>query len=373
MSAALLGLAWGARMGERSRKLILMKLVDCCRDDGKQIFPAVRSVAEGAECSPRQVQKVMAEFCAVGLLRKVRDGGCGPKSTACYEMDIALLRRIASAGYDVVRAEAGYAENAELEPEQVGDDAADKGEPGAPLEPARANGATDKGERAVHPTPKEEPLNREREREGAQGRESDGEGGGGGEPCVAGHARLPDFLSAWPTAAFDDRGLIERAWGALAFDERDEALACVPGYLDALKKAGRTKVPAGQSYLGEKRWLLLGEKAGARGGPARAVGAGFLVEPMSREWWAILFDRVKRRAPCGLMVQWAYEKRAYLVPDAERPGPEALSALTPRRSTGPEMAAWADWLRRAGVNLPRFREEFWVFLPGDAPGKDGAI
>ncbi len=373
MSAALLGLAWGARMGERSRKLILMKLVDCCRDDGKQIFPALRTVAEAAECSVRQVQKVIAEFCAVGLLRKVREGGCGPGSTACYEMDIGMLRHIASHGYGSVLAKAGYAENAELEGDAGDAPQPAKDEPGSPLAPPRMNGATDKGEQAVRPTPQEEPLNRERESAGAgSGGATADAGAGASEPCIADSAGLADFLTRWPTAAFDDHDLTAAAWAGLGLGERREALEHIAGYLDGLKRAGRTKIPAGQSYLGQRRWRLLPEDVRAKAAGGKAAGAGVAVEPMSRDWWAVLFDRVARRAPCGLMVQFAAEKKTYRVPDGEMPGEAARGALKPFVATGAEMRAWAEWLRRRGVNLPRFRDDFWVYLPDAMPASEEA-
>ncbi|MGO4816694.1 helix-turn-helix domain-containing protein, partial [Cupriavidus sp. 2MCAB6] len=72
MSASLLGAAMKAKLGSRTRKLVLIKLVDCCHEDGTNIYPALATVAEDAECSITTARRTLREFCAVGLLRKVK-------------------------------------------------------------------------------------------------------------------------------------------------------------------------------------------------------------------------------------------------------------------------------------------------------------
>ena len=94
MSAALLGLALKAKLHSQTRKMVLIKLVDCCHEDGTRIYPSLATIAEDAECSVATARRVMQTFCKVGLLRKVKDGGSGAKSTNHYEMDVELLARL---------------------------------------------------------------------------------------------------------------------------------------------------------------------------------------------------------------------------------------------------------------------------------------
>lgn len=94
MSAFLLGIGFRADMGTCVRKLVLLKLIDACEDDGSRIFPAMSTVARAAQCSTRQVQRELKAFLDVGLIRLVREGGKGPRSTNEYALDIDLLQRL---------------------------------------------------------------------------------------------------------------------------------------------------------------------------------------------------------------------------------------------------------------------------------------
>lgn len=51
MSAFLLGIGFRADMGTCARKLVLLKLMDACEDDGTRIFPAIATIARAAQCS----------------------------------------------------------------------------------------------------------------------------------------------------------------------------------------------------------------------------------------------------------------------------------------------------------------------------------
>lgn len=145
MSAKLLGIGFSCDMGTPCRKLILLKLIDACEDDGSRIYPAVATIARAAQCSPRQVQRELAGFVDIGLLAIVREGGKGPGSTTEYRMDLALLRRLEDHGWRAVVAEiAGPADEGKGDTESPL-----KGDNGAP----RVTPATEKGDSWSRTTP----------------------------------------------------------------------------------------------------------------------------------------------------------------------------------------------------------------------------
>lgn len=68
---------------------------------------------------------------------------------------------------------------------------------------------------------------------------------------------LNAFEARWPTAAADNRQRTAYAAEALTEDEEVAALAGIAPFLENLKRIGRKNVPAGWTYLEEKRWTLL--------------------------------------------------------------------------------------------------------------------
>ena len=74
MSAFLLGTGFRADMGTCIRKLVLLKLIDACEDDGSRIFPAIATVARAAQCSDRQVQREIKS--AKNLPRRTPAASC---------------------------------------------------------------------------------------------------------------------------------------------------------------------------------------------------------------------------------------------------------------------------------------------------------
>jgi hypothetical protein len=99
MSAFLLGLGFKANMGSKTRKLVLLKLIDACDDDGSHIFPAVATVARAAECSTRQVQREIGLMTKCGLLTLVRKGGMRPGDTNEYCLNLDMLHAICKCGW----------------------------------------------------------------------------------------------------------------------------------------------------------------------------------------------------------------------------------------------------------------------------------
>jgi hypothetical protein len=99
VSATLLGLGFKANMGSKTRKLVLLKLIDACKDDGTHIYPSVATVACAAECCKRQVQREIGLMKKVGLLKLVRKGGSRPGDTNEYCLNLDMLHEISKVGW----------------------------------------------------------------------------------------------------------------------------------------------------------------------------------------------------------------------------------------------------------------------------------
>lgn len=389
MSAALLGLAWQAKVGDsKTRKLVLMKLVDCCDDDGSNIFPALGTVADHVGCSTQQVRRTLKDFCGVGLLRKVKDGGRGVGSTAHYELDIDLLARLR-------RAEMWPALEAAAAAQPLADPDEDDGDSHAPdagREPAVArlpegnkgdmvlglHGVTltpapDKGDIWSHPTP-HRPLSSERE--GAQAQA--GSPANGVDAPEAGHAAeagqaepmpatLQAFREAYPHAGADDQAQLVSAWEALPFDQRRAAIDGIPGFVAERKAAGLTSRLSGPKYLAGRNWQHVPKMAAERG-KAQAAGALIVVDAWTKDWWLLLHDRLKAGRPPGLMMQQAEARKPMTVPASDLAAAAGrVGELTGFRCDGPELEAWRPWLAAKGARIAPMRGDARVFLPGPLP------
>ena len=232
MSAKLLGIGFACDMESPQRKLVLLKLIDACNDDGTKIFPAVKTIARAAQCSERQVQRELAAFVQAGLLTIVDFGGRGPGSTREYRMSMEVLRRIESDGWSAV-----YKGDTESPSE-------DKGDRGDQI---RVTGATSKGDTACRPTPYDPSI----------------------DPSKKHSARvdLNIFRAAWPTTASDRTFEVEALWHMLTPAEQEAAINAIPEYERQLAETKRDVLPSGQRYLAEKLWL--GIKAKGPPGAAR--------------------------------------------------------------------------------------------------------
>lgn len=275
MSAKLLGLGFGCDMGTPCRKLVLLKLIDACEDDGSRIFPAVATIAKAAQCSARQVQRELALFVQVGLLSIVREGGRGPKSTREYQMDVRFLRRIEEGGWDAI---AGSDKGDTVSP--LDDD--EKGDIG---DTERVTPETAKGDTACHPTPQYPSIDPSDERE-ARGRAGDACSDlGDDEPQATRETwvkRLKRAHQAWPTFVSDSAPAAEKAWFDLTPAERETAAERIGDYLAAAKAGGRKTVCSFGVYLAEKRWEKLPEKTQEEAPPEIAA-------PFGKSWGALRF------------------------------------------------------------------------------------
>lgn len=284
MSASLLGLGFRADMGTCIRKLVLLKLVDACEEDGTRIFPAVATVARAAQCSERQVQREIRAFLAAGLLHLVREGGRGQGSTTEYRLDLDLLMRLAREGWAAVVAAS------EPDPSSGGDpdDAVDevpppKGDTQSPLDAAgkgdtggvpRVTPETAKGDIWSHPTPPYPSIDPSEERGRARA-----PGQAGAEPETLPpddpkkfERRVKRLAYApakphqpWPGWAVSSTEWTVKRFAVLSDAERAEAERYGPAYVAHL---GAKALSLG-TYFAERKWRDLPEDV--RSPPASTV------------------------------------------------------------------------------------------------------
>jgi hypothetical protein len=404
MSAALLGLAFKAEAPSPVAKLILLKLVDCARDDGRHIFPSVSTVARVSQCDERTVQRVLKRYCNVGLLQRVKDGG-GRGAPASYELNIDVLARLARDGWTATFGAAEAAQNGanDASPEGCGEGenggesapsggvnpasdavsshAQDAGQGDAyPVRHAEKNGDTvspfservtlahQKGDMMCHPTPYREPLVLEREGAGAREGEtppvdnppSGNRGSGDHQPGTEPVQTLDDFRKRWPTTLADDNARVAAEWALLSLPERAEAVARIGDFVAAVQKLGRSKLPAGSTYLRDRKWRDLPAMAATQ-----AAGETATFEAFSRGWWAVLFHRLQAGEPCSFMVSGAAASRMPVSAlKGHAAGAEALRYVP---ASAARAKAWSAWLSSKRLHLPEFKPDQALWLPDRDP------
>ncbi len=398
MSASLLGAAMKAKLGSRTRKLVLIKLVDCCHEDGTHIYPALATVAEDAECSIATARRTLKEFVAVGLLRKVRDGGSGRRSTNHYEMDVELLFRLRRPEFwPALEAAALHQPLPDNDDDEAADEARDASSGHAPNASEGENVASScetKGSTVIPyhgdtlsndalrvSSDDTQPLSRtlSYEREGVRTHEpapaSEGEpavavSGLGEDAAAPPTPTFEDLIEAYPHAKVDNRSKLRSLWETLPFDQRRLAVQTIPAFLADRKAAGyKGRMPATE-YLAGRNWIGL-EAQAAKRAVAGQASAPVVVSPWSRDWWLLLHDRIKAGRSPSFWVQQAEAGKPMGSTGAEIAAATGrIGALQPYRCDGPEIEAWRPWLAAKGARIPLFRGEFRVFLPGPTPPGD---
>jgi hypothetical protein len=250
MSAFLLGIGFRADMGTCARKLVLLKLIDACEEDGTRIFPAISTIARAAQCSTRQVQRELQAFREVGLIRLVREGGKGPRSTNEYALDLDVLQRLGKEGWEAVSNGKGDT----VSPL----DEAEKGDTG---DAERVTPATAKGDSACHPTPPDPSLDPSIEREGADARADDQP-----EPAPLEDRKKIEtafwrMVRQWPGQKGMPKEAGLRAFAALSPEDREEAERKFPQWLALLKAQRKDHVAAPSTYFGQRLFLEVAEPA----------------------------------------------------------------------------------------------------------------
>lgn len=376
MSAALLGLALKAKLHSQTRKMVLIKLVDCCHEDGTRIYPSLATIAEDAECSVATARRVMQMFCRVGLLRKVKDGGSGAKSTNHYEMDVEMLARLRRPElWPAMEAAAVH------QPLSDSDDEDDDAAPPETVGPEATEVVSNKGitVQGYHgdtlPNRPEgyhqgdtQPLSRnlsyEREGVGAGASEPASEG----EPAPDGQTpSFEDFLEAYPHAKGDNRVQLRSAWEAMPFDQRRAAIDGIGAYAAERKAGGLKSRLSGPQYLAGRCWIGL-EKQAAQRQATQAAGAPVSISGWSKDWWLLLLDRLAAGRNPGFWVQQAEAHKPLSASGADiATAGKRIGELHAYRCDGPEIEAWRPWLAARGARIPPFKGEFRVFLPSPMP------
>jgi hypothetical protein len=261
VSAFLLGTGFRADMGTCARKLVLLKLIDACEDDGSRIFPAISTIARAAQCSTRQVQRELKAFLDIGLIRLVREGGKGPRSTNEYALDLDVLHMLGKSGWALVAGERLAGKGDTVSPLDDGD----KGDTG---DVERVTPETDKGDKLSHPTPPDPSLDPSVEREA---REEDRK-----KIERDGWALLKD----WPGFAGMPKEPALKVWLGLDAVDRAEAMRLFPHWLALLKAQKKTHVPAPSSYFGQKLWREVPE-------PTEEKPTAIVAPPFGPVWSAV--------------------------------------------------------------------------------------
>lgn len=381
MSAALLGLALKAKLHSQTRKMVLIKLVDCCHEDGTRIYPSLATIAEDAECSVPTARRVMQSFVRVGLLRLVKEGGSGAKSTNHYEMDVDLLARLRRPEYWPALEAASV--HQPLPDSDEGDDTNHASDAGRerPAEPAN-KGITVEGYHSdslpnraegYHPDDTQ-PLSKTpySEREGARERESTP--ASEGEPERKPVPSFEAFLDAYPFAKGDNRGQLRSAWDGIAFAERQAAIDGIEAFVAERKAGGLKSRLSAPQYLSGRCWVGLEAKAAQRQ-TKQAAGAFSEVKGWSREWWLMLHLRIAEgaRQRIGFMLLMADGGKSISVSAGDLAAATArIGELQPFLCHGREIDAWRPWLAERGARIPVFPESssFRVFLPSEMPPRD---
>lgn len=379
MSAYLVGLARKARLYSSTRKNVLWVLVDCCHEDGTRIFPSLRTLAEDSECSVSTARRTLKEFCRVGLLRRVREGGNGPRSTAHYELDVEMLLLLR-------RPDTWPALEAASLHEPM-NDSDDDDEPGhAPDEGQKAGPCENKGvtvegfhrdslpNRALRvPSDDTQPLKRTlNEREGVRTHEDAPASEGEPLPDAPDVQPLPtptfeDFLGAYPNAMGDSRARQRSAWEGVPFAERRAAIDGIGAYFAERKAAGLKSRLSSEQYLLGRNWVGLEAKAAARQA-VQASGVPVTFDGWTTNWWLLLLDRALSGKPLGFWMAQAEAKKPFSATQAEiGAASRRVGDLKPFVCTGPELAAWRPWLAAKGARIPVFEGSFRVFLPSETP------
>jgi hypothetical protein len=91
MSIHVASIVWRTELRSKSLKAVAMKLADCASDDGRNIWQSVARIARETELSERTVQYKLRALLELKLLIRVASGGAGPRDTAKYCFNMALL------------------------------------------------------------------------------------------------------------------------------------------------------------------------------------------------------------------------------------------------------------------------------------------
>lgn len=396
MSAELFGLGLKAAMPTHVAKLVLLRLLDACEADGTRIFPGIASIAQAAQCSERQAQRMMKLFTGAGLLVLVDPGGHGPGSTAEYRLDLDLFRRIAREGWSAVCGgpQAGSDEAAGEAPGEgrQDSDSAPKGDTMSPfgkgdIQTPKGDIRAPKGDTQMSPDPSVDPSIDPSGREGARAShreaEPDPAPAAPAEATLAVDQAWDRLRKVWPDIATQSGELARAALAKLSGRERLLAVERVPAFIayhGATQKKG-ARLPFLHNYLGEKHRFMDLPKEVVTPKPAGPVFLG----AFDRAWWCMLirfaaahWDAIRDpRSAAGQAIRRqisaAFARIGWRVEAGEAAAVEAAAAGYVQVEVGSaDWRAWAAWWQaRTGLDLPAPSVARFAWLPARAPPDDG--
>ncbi|WOC15456.1 hypothetical protein MP213Fo_09100 [Pseudochrobactrum sp. MP213Fo] len=94
MSIAVMSRLFKVQLGTAGRKMLAIRLGDFADDEGRGIWPSVGRLAIETDLSPRQVQRLLADFVTEGLLKIIKEGGGGRGTTTRYDFDMDVVERL---------------------------------------------------------------------------------------------------------------------------------------------------------------------------------------------------------------------------------------------------------------------------------------
>ncbi|WP_019280506.1 helix-turn-helix domain-containing protein [Rhizobium grahamii] len=207
------------------------------------------TMAKELNCGRSTVQDSLNRLAEIGAVEKRKVDSASGRDSAHYYR-VILDRVIASNAFDAWEAEGG--EEFDPIPSDF-DEAPPAGIPAPPAGP-RAAPPAGSGPAPINDSSLTSNLNEEeRERD----RDDEGE-----ENPKALEKRFRKWWSTWPTYATDTEATTRRAWLDLTDEQRKACEDRTADYLAAAKASGRKFSKAAATYLSERAWERLGEKAG---------------------------------------------------------------------------------------------------------------
>lgn len=102
----------------------------------------------------------------------------------------------------------------------------------------------------------------ERERASAENFDSDG---------------FQEWFASWPTCPTDDDVAARAQWAGLTPEQQSAVKTSTPGYIEAVKKSGRTKWPTAAKFLAQRMWERVRERPQTKRKPGRGADIAALV------------------------------------------------------------------------------------------------
>lgn len=347
MSAELLGAAFKADVRPHAYKLVMLKLVDACRDDGTKIWPAVETIAKAAGVSKRHTQRVLNAFVEVGMLRVVSQGGRGRGDTTEYALDVAMLRTLGTSHRVTFENGRGTLE--------LKDDAMSSLENRVTSEAVKDDSGVTQ--------PLSDPLV-ERDARAREDDEADIE------------RTLGALVTAWERGAIGGRGAIGDSGKARAQiagitrDDRQIAVDAAPRWIRSLKDAKRNYTPAIETFIKNREFEHFPRPVGVDGGTVQPMELKPYSLPLWSMFWKLVARNEERASKEGrdrIAIALRRIEIGLTTAASAVPSNEDQAALVPVTIDSPDHARWGEWATRVNLRLPRPDAVPVIYAPAGGP------